>query len=206
MAAPGDLRCVLECWPPQPTTHRYLLHVALISDAAPTLTVIQKNPSLADGARRDPTVGKVEAWARRHRFGAVIYVNLFALRSPHPAALNAVALPVAIGAENDAAIVQACTRADVVVAAWGNPNGVEHDRYHARIDAVLALLAVQQHALHHVGALTRLGHPRHGLQWNGGTMAHLPHRSSSIMACGADELVHPHSLLHRVISGRKFDA
>ena len=53
--------------------YRYLLRVAL-SPLAPEpiphrrLTVIQKNPSLANAQRSDPTAGKVEAWARRSGF------------------------------------------------------------------------------------------------------------------------------------------
>ena len=174
MFAPGDMRRVLECWPAQPTTHRYLLHVALSPAVTATLTVIQKNPSLADATRSDPTAGKVEAWARRHGFGAVTYVNLFALRGPHPTALNDVSLPVAIGADNDASILRACAHADVIVAAWGNPNGVAHDRYAVRIDAVLTLLAAGRHTLHCVGTLTRPGYPRHVLQWNDGMLAPYP--------------------------------
>ncbi len=63
--AGGDVfREVIECGPDPPTLHRYLLRVA-IAEGGGRLAVIQKNPSLADGVRADPTVGKVEAWARR---------------------------------------------------------------------------------------------------------------------------------------------
>lgn len=161
-------RRVLVCQPARPTTHRYLLHVALTASAPSPriLAVIQKNPSLADAERSDPTAGKVEAWARRNHFHQVIYVNLFALRSPDPARLNPIELGEAIGPDNDAAILQACAQADVVVAAWGNPCGIESTRYSRRIEAVLALLNNAGHALHRVGALTKAGYPRHGLHWN----------------------------------------
>jgi len=166
-------RHVIECVPWQPVRYRYLLHIALGPGrtgepaGAPILTVIQKNPSLADAARSDPTAGKVEAWARRHAFASVIYVNLFALRSPDPRAVNDVSQADAIGAENDAAIVRACAAADVLVAAWGNPNGIDVTRYAARSADLRRRLEQAGYALHHVGALTRLGFPRHGLHWNG---------------------------------------
>lgn len=170
MQARADFRCVLECQPAQPTTHRYLLAVALTPPARRsrrTLVVIQKNPSLADAVRSDPTAGKVEAWARRHAYDTVFYVNLFALRSPYPTALNDVALAMAIGPENDAALHDACAHASAIVAAWGNPNGVAHTRYRARSEAVVTLLRARQQPVYCVGALTRLGYPRHGLHWNG---------------------------------------
>lgn len=157
----------------QPARYRYFLHIVLsgsLREAAshPVLSVIQKNPSLADAMRSDPTVGKVEAWARRQGFGAVIYVNLFALRSPDPRAVNDVCNAEAIGMENDAAIARACAAADVVVAAWGNPNGIDAQRYASRGAQVCRRLEQDGHVLHHVGALTRLGYPRHGLHWNDG--------------------------------------
>ena len=170
--SPRPTRTVIECVPWQPARYRYLLHVALAGSAGealshPILAVIQKNPSLADAVRSDATAGKVEAWARRHGFAAIIYVNLFALRSPKPRAVNEVSTLEAIGAENDAAIDRACAAADVVVAAWGNPNGIDVTRYAARSVEVRRRLEAADYRLHHVGAITRLGYPRHGLQWNG---------------------------------------
>ena len=171
------MRAVVECVPWQPARYRYLLHIALTPSveaayARPVLTVIQKNPSLADATRSDPTAGKVEAWARRDGFAAIIYVNLCALRSPDPRTVNDVGEAEAIGAENDAAIARACAAADVIVAAWGNPNGIDAARYTARSAAVCRHLEAAGYALHRVGALTRLGFPRHGLHWNGSVPLH----------------------------------
>jgi hypothetical protein len=132
------------------------------------LTVILKNPSTADAVRLDATVGKVEAWARRHDFGTVCYANLFALRSTIPQALNALPYLTMIGPHNDDAIVEAVHSADVVVAAWGNPNGITETLYRRRIIEVLSL--VHQSAmttLSIVGTPTKKGFPRHGLHWNG---------------------------------------
>ncbi|HKZ70536.1 MAG TPA: hypothetical protein VJ020_10685 [Anaerolineales bacterium] len=49
-------------------------------------------------------------------------------------------------------------------AAWGNPNGIERERYDRRLGEVMKLLDGKQ--LSSVGGLTKLGHPRHGLRWN----------------------------------------
>ncbi|MCS6825533.1 MAG: DUF1643 domain-containing protein [Caldilinea sp.] len=162
-------RRVLLCQPARPIAHRYLLHVALTASALSPriLTVIQKNPSLANAERCDPTVGKVESWARHNAFDRVIYVNLFALRSPHPTRINQVELRAAIGVDNDAFILHACGQAEIIVAAWGNPNGVDPARYRQRIEEVLTLIRLAGYPLHRVGALTKAGHPRHGLHWNG---------------------------------------
>lgn len=165
-AGEAVFRRVIECDPDPPVLHRYLLRVA-VGQQGGRLAVIQKNPSLADRARADPTVGKVEAWARRAGYGEVWYVNLFAFRSPKPAALNGVSEGEAIGAENDAAIRRALREAETAVAAWGNANGIEPGRYQRRVEEVLALAAGVGVALCCVGELTRHGQPRHGLQWNG---------------------------------------
>jgi hypothetical protein len=133
------------------------------------LTVILKNPSTAGAARSDPTVGKVEAWARGHGFGVVTYVNLFALRSPYPGALNGVSYEDAVGLHNDMTLARALAEPGTVVAAWGNPNGIDPARYRRRVDEVWALLAAHLSTpLYTVGPLTQQGYPRHGLQWRVG--------------------------------------
>jgi hypothetical protein len=148
--------------------YRYMLELR-IADPSNTrhLAVLMKNPSMASAERLDPTIGKVRAWARRHGFSALTVVNLFALRATHPRALNGYPYEVVVGPENDRHIRTATAHAVVVALGWGNPNGVARERYARRIDEVRALLAA--YPLHIVGPLTRLGHPRHGLLWNGGT-------------------------------------
>lgn len=147
--------------------YRYVLELQL-TDApdARHLAVLMKNPSTASAERLDPTIGKVQAWARRHGFGGVTVVNLFALRATHPRALNAYPYEVIVGPENDWHIREVAARADVIALGWGNPNGLALDRYARRIAQVRELLA--PYPLHVVGPLTHVGHPRHGLLWNGG--------------------------------------
>ena len=171
------MRRVIECLADPLEHYRYRLCVELAPrDTQPGahLVVILKNPSAADATRRDPTVGKVEAWARRQGFARVTYLNLFAWRSPHPHRLNALPYAQAVGAENDGVILQTVeevatengldARRQGERSPWAGatPTGW---RRHATGGASTALLRRQ--ALHRVGPLTQQGQPRHGLHWNG---------------------------------------
>ncbi|HEX2914391.1 MAG TPA: DUF1643 domain-containing protein [Chloroflexia bacterium] len=159
-------RQVARCVPEISDEHRYLLEIKLLESevSRPRLAVILKNPSTAGAQRSDPTVGKVESWARKQGFASVIYVNLFALRSTKPAPLNHYSYEQAVGPENDYFIRQALEQADTIVAAWGNSNGIDPARYRQRIQEVLVLAGAVR--LKVVGPLTRQGSPRHGLLWN----------------------------------------
>lgn len=160
------LRQVVRCVPAAYGTHRYLLEVQLGGGSAmnPRLAVILKNPSTASALKSDPTIGKVEAWARRRNFASLLYVNLFAVRSTQPAPLNDWDYAYAVGPENDYYIREAAAQADTIVVAWGNSNGIDPQRYDRRIREVLALLI--GYRLQVVGLPTRQGFPRHGLLWN----------------------------------------
>ena len=159
------VREVTQCTPRRYGRYRYLLEVRIAEEHARTLTVILKNPSTASAERSDPTVGKVEAWARKKRFGRIRYVNLFALRSPYPEELNAHSYRVMVGRDNDAWIKRSLEGADVALVAWGNPNGIDPKKYERRIAEVSRLL--ERVCVRALGPLTKLGHPRHGLMWNG---------------------------------------
>ena len=159
------VREVTRCAPWAYGRYRYFLEVRIADDLGRTLTVVLKNPSTASAERSDPTVGKVEAWARKNNFGRIRYVNLFALRSPYPKELNAHPYQVMVGRENNAWIRKSIDGADVVLAAWGNPNGVEPENYERRIAEVSQLL--KGTCIRTLGSPTKLGYPRHGLMWNG---------------------------------------
>lgn len=167
-------RLVLLCRPAVPETYRYLLRVRICAGSGPHLAIIGKNPSQADAVRADPTTGKAEAWARRQGFSTLTYVNLFAYRSPYPKTLNALEPAQAVGPDNDASICEAVRAATAVVAAWGNPNGIDRVRYDGRIRVVLALIRDVSNSgqgrdlscLFVVGHLTDQGYPRHPLHWN----------------------------------------
>jgi hypothetical protein len=146
-----------------PRLYRYCLELRL-AERGPRLAIILKNPSIATAQKSDPTVGKVAAWARRNGFGQLLIVNLFAYRATQPAALNDLSPMRCVGPKNDAYLREAARWADILIAAWGNPNGIEPERYARRVGQVGVLLDGQ--ALWRVGPLTALGHPRHGLWWN----------------------------------------
>lgn len=117
----------------------------------PTVAFVGLNPSTADATIDDPTVRRCIGFARDWGFGALVLVNLFALRSTEPSKLYSAREP--IGPENDRWLQLAGDNAETVVAAWG-VHGELHDRG----------LAVQR-VFPNLKCLgkTRGGHPRHPL-------------------------------------------
>jgi hypothetical protein len=87
----------------------------------PRLLWVMLNPSDADAFADDPTVRKCMGFAQRWGHGSIEVVNLYAFRTPYPTILKAAIQDRvdAVGPGNDAAIVDAMTRAMTVVAAWG---------------------------------------------------------------------------------------
>jgi len=154
----------VECVPKEPTTYRYLLKAQLKEVMGRSMAVIQKNPSTASCQQSDPTIGRVLSWASdsRHLYPTVVFLNLFAFRSPKP---NYPVNENSVGPQNNEYIKDRTKDVDVVVVAWGNPNGLakEKERYDQRISEVLRLIDKNQ--LHRVGDLTKKGYPRHGLSW-----------------------------------------
>ncbi len=135
-------------------TYRYSLERCW--DAARgRLLFVMLNPSTASEAQNDPTVERCERRARQMEFGAFEVTNLFAFRATVPRDMRAAADPVGPG--NDAAILQAASRADRIIAAWG-----VHGAHLDRGAQVAALLRGCARPLFHLG-LTLAGHPRHPL-------------------------------------------
>lgn len=104
------------------------------AEKGPTLFVIGVNPSDANEEENDPTVGRLESFAKRDGFALLILGNEFAFVSSDPKVMKKAADP--IGPENDAWLVKMRKMADLCIVAWGN-NG----RYKNRDAAVLKLLA-----------------------------------------------------------------
>ncbi|MBL6792205.1 MAG: DUF1643 domain-containing protein, partial [Synechococcus sp. BS307-5m-G35] len=69
------------------------------------LLFIGLNPSRADGERDDPTLRRLQAFAKSWGYQELLVVNLFARMSPHPAALQRASDPV--GVKNDQ-VLQVC--------------------------------------------------------------------------------------------------
>lgn len=125
-----------------------------------TLVVIGLNPSTADEQEDDPTIRRCVGFAKREGCGSLVMLNLFAYRTTNPRELTSLYLlrEDPVGKMNDAAIVEACTRPDViVVAAWGN-----HGSMRGRDQDVRALLMRHGVSLRCFG-LTGEQSPRHPL-------------------------------------------
>jgi len=121
---------------------------------------VMLNPSTADAKVDDPTIRRCVGFSQAWGYDALIVVNLFAVRAPSPKAL--ILRPdfyqseyeAIIGPENDATIERETSRAQLVVAAWGNHGALySRDRdVRNRIEA----------PLHYLG-LTKMNQPRHPL-------------------------------------------
>ncbi|MFN0132735.1 MAG: DUF1643 domain-containing protein [Phycisphaerales bacterium] len=117
----------------------------------PTVAFVGLNPSTADATLDDPTVRRCIGFARDWGFGALVLVNLFALRSTEPSKLYSAREPV--GPENDRWLRLAEVNAATMVAAWGAHGGLL-----GRDQVVRGLIPT----LKCLGR-TRDGHPRHPL-------------------------------------------
>ncbi len=121
------------------------------------MAFIGLNPSTADETRNDPTVRRCLGFARSWGFARLQVLNLYAYRSPDPAALRRVEDPV--GAESDRVIAVVSRGCGLVVAAWGAR------AEQSRIDVVIELVP----DLHCLG-VTKGGFPRHPLYVRGDTV------------------------------------
>lgn len=86
--------------------------------AAPLVTFVMLNPSIADASVNDPTIRRCLGFAQAWGYGGLEVVNLFGLRATHPAQLRQAVDPV--GADCDRHLQAAVARAECVILAWGN--------------------------------------------------------------------------------------
>jgi hypothetical protein len=138
-------------------TYRYLL-TRIWDTSVPPMTLIMLNPSTADALADDATIRRLagkNGFARREACGGIVVVNLFALRSTSPKALDKHKDP--IGWHNDLFVARAAREAKMVVAGWG-AMGVLHDRG----QVVAAALQTARIPVRCFG-VTATGQPRHPL-------------------------------------------
>ncbi len=114
------------------------------------------NPSKASAELDDPTVRRCTEFARKWGFEALTVLNLFAFRATDPKEMKAAEDPV--GPHNDATIVEICTFADRVIAAWGRDGA-----HLGRAAYVTALLRDHCGVVPEALRLTQEGHPTHPL-------------------------------------------
>lgn len=120
-----------------------------------TLLFVMLNPSTADAEVDDRTIVRCIGFAQAEEFGALEVVNLFAFRTPKPAALKAAGYPV--GPDNDAHIKAEARAADTVCLAWGAHGAGLHRR--GEVLELLRGTGKQPWCL----ALTEGGEPAHPL-------------------------------------------
>lgn len=124
---------------------------------------IMLNPSIGNAWEDDRTLRRCQSFAQSWGYGAIVVVNLFGYRSPHPEDLRTVADPV--GPDNDVmmtSVLQAATTT-LVVAAWGTGGRLRNRD--ATVIALAGRFGITLHALE----LTAKGAPRHPLYVPGET-------------------------------------
>ena len=107
----------------------------------PSVNWLMLNPSTADEFVLDPTLKRCLNFSREWGYGGMVITNLFAYRATKPAVMKAYHEPV--GAENDRAIIETASGADLVVCGWGN-----HGSHRRRDKEVLGLLSMAKVRLH----------------------------------------------------------
>jgi hypothetical protein len=120
------------------------------------------NPSTADGTQDDPTLRRCIGFAKEWGHGSLVLLNLFARRTPSPAALwkMAAAGEDIVGppeGQHTTALIQEAAQAQQVVACWGaakaaRPRGRE----------ILLLLERAEVSVHAIQR-TKGGDPSHPL-------------------------------------------
>ena len=100
-----------------PARYRYQLERHW-DESRPQVLFIGLNPSTADASHDDPTVRRCIRFARDWGYGGLLLGNLYAFRATRPRELAAAGYPVGRG--NNRALQDLASRADALVAAWGN--------------------------------------------------------------------------------------
>lgn len=154
-----DLETTATAWYSECDRFRYLLKIDW-DESLPIAAVVGLNPSTATERVNDPTITRLERWARRNGFGSLAMLNAYAYRSTDPNGLWDVDDPV--GPKNDEVISLWATKNSDVVAAWGV--NIREDR-----ETKLSLLLSE---LTHVFffKLTKDGHPSHPLYLSDATL------------------------------------
>lgn len=119
----------------------------------PRLLYIMLNPSTADHETDDQTLKQCIFFAKKFEYGSLEVVNLFALISTDPEYIREHSDP--IGINNDKYILEAATRANTIVVAWGEKHFINQ-----RHNKVAKMLMNRGHDLYCLG-IAKSGHPRH---------------------------------------------
>lgn len=125
--------------------------------SGPRICWVMLNPSTADANKDDMTLRLVRGYSQRWGFGALIVVNLFALRATNPDELLKHSVEYDMGPQNMAYVEDAMTEAERVMAAWGTLPRSLSRMVVGRITAMAYDRGITLHAL----GITKDGSPRH---------------------------------------------
>lgn len=106
--------------------YRYILWRVWTESRAMNLCAwVMLNPSTADAIEDDPTIKKCVGFSRRWGHDGIVVVNLFAMRSTDPSALNS--SPDPVGPHNPHFVEHVLDHPTVkrVVIAWGNEGSLD---------------------------------------------------------------------------------
>lgn len=134
--------------------YRYLLTRPGSSGEASPTVFLMLNPSTADHLVDDPTIRRCRGFATAWGGAPLVVLNLYALRSPDPAALWNHRDPV--GPDNDRWLLEHAQSHRDIVCAWGNNAGPE------RVRSVAQMLLAGGARLWCLGT-TKRGAPKHPL-------------------------------------------
>lgn len=135
--------------------YRYLIEI-IWDDSKPLCQFIGLNPSTADEMKDDPTMRRCKDFAKRWGCGGLLMTNVFAIRATQPAEMMIHPAPNG-GAVNYETILEAASRSEIIVAAWGKDGDYRQWGYH-----VQCLLANARHKVQ-CFKLTKNGQPYHPL-------------------------------------------
>lgn len=144
----------LATWSPC-SLYRYTLRRVWRSvDEPRVVTWILLNPSTADEFRNDATIRRCISFSSGWGYQELMIVNAYAWRSTKPKGLRSrecIAAGGPVGEGNDAAILAACARAELVVCGWGRH--LQPDR-RAALERLLAGLKLTALATNEDGSPT----------------------------------------------------
>lgn len=137
--------------------YRYVLG-RVWDEYGPLMVCCLLNPSTATDEVLDPTLRRVQGFAKRDHYGGFLIVNCFAYRSTDRKALLKVFDPV--GPRNDEAIASAARSPLLArfVAGWGRPDSKKIERRMSQVK----ILPIGRH-IWTFGDRTKGGFPRHPL-------------------------------------------
>lgn len=125
----GQSGLPLATWSPCKLYRYTLRRVWRSVDEPRVVTWVLLNPSTADEFASDPTIRRCIAFSQAWGFDELMVVNTYGVRSTDPRRLQQAAIAAGmfdadgnadpVGPGNDAAILIACARADLVVCGWG---------------------------------------------------------------------------------------